>query len=134
VLKTQRLLHRAKRDVQGLIAVPEGALRIHTSRVLHDRALRIIQALLSAFETRGFPFTGEEGGRVTILDEAIGFGIEEGTKTVEHATTFTEQKLIERGLGWQVPKVDHVPSGSLTLVITNVKEVRQRCHHRHVRS
>jgi hypothetical protein len=36
---------------------------------------------------------------VTILDERLGFGIEEGLK-VQHAITFTEQKLIDRGLGY----------------------------------
>ncbi len=34
--------------------------------------------------------------------------------------------LIDRGRGSQVPKFDHVPSGDLTLLITNVKSLRQR--------
>jgi hypothetical protein len=86
-----------------------------------------MQALVTAFEARGFPVTAtSDGMRVTILDEAIGFGIEEATKAIEHRTSFTEQRLIDRGLGYQVPKVDHVPAGTLTLVITNVRHVRQR--------
>jgi hypothetical protein len=40
--------------------------------------------------------------------------------------SFTEQKLIDRGMGWQVPKWDSVPSGVLTLVITDVSSMRQR--------
>jgi hypothetical protein len=35
VLKTERLLKRAKRDAGGLIASPTGALQVHTSRALH---------------------------------------------------------------------------------------------------
>ena len=86
-----------------------------------------MQAVMNAFETRGFPvaMTGE-GARVMILEEPLAFGIEEGTKTVAHRVSYTEQRLIDRGLGYQVPKVDHVPSGQLSLVITNVRHVRQR--------
>jgi type I restriction enzyme S subunit len=50
---------------------------------------------------------------VTNLEEPLAFGIYESTKQVEHAVTFTEQKLIDRGMGWQVPKLDHVPSGGV---------------------
>jgi hypothetical protein len=127
VLKTARLLKRAKREADGLIAAPAGALHIHTSRALHERALRIVQALLTACEARGFAVAATaEGVRVTILEEALGFGIEEGTKKVEHRVSFTDQKLIDRGLGYQVAKWDHVPAGLLTLAITNVSGLRQR--------
>jgi hypothetical protein len=127
VLKTQRLLRRAKRDANGLIGVPTGGLHIHTARDSHERALRITQALLNAFEERRFPIISTpEGFRISVLEEHLGFGIEEQLKTVEHRRTFTEQKLIERGLAWQVPKVDHIPADRLTLVITNVRHVRQR--------
>ena len=56
VLRTERFLKRAKRDADGLIISPTGAYQVHTSRALHERALRIVQALLRAFETRGLPF------------------------------------------------------------------------------
>jgi hypothetical protein len=86
-----------------------------------------MQTLLLAFDKRGFSLSlTPEGARVTILDEQLGFSIEEGLKKVAHAVTFTEQKLIDRGLGYQVPKFDHVPSGDLILVITNVHGLRQR--------
>lgn len=92
VLKTQRSLARSKRDANALVMVPSGALHIHTSRELHDRALRIMQALLTAFELRGFAAAGTaEGVRVTILDEPLGFGIEERTKN--HAIDKAEVQL-----------------------------------------
>ena len=86
-----------------------------------------MQALILAFEKRTFSIISTpEGVRVTILDEKLRFGIEEGLKKVEHAITFTEQKLIDRGMGWQVPKFDQLPSGDLTILITNVHGLRQR--------
>ena len=127
VLKAQRALNSVKRDSTGRIIPRPGIFYIHTCRQEHERALRIMQALLTALEARAFDVNATaEGVRVTILDEAIGFGLEEETKKVEHAISFTEQKLIDRGLGWQVPKHDLVPAGLLSLVITNVKHVRQR--------
>lgn len=127
VLKTQRLLKRSKREADGRITAPAGGLDVHTSRELHDRALRIMQALLIAFEARGFPVTlPADGVRVTILEEPLGLGIVEETKKVEHRVSFTEQKLIDRGLGRELPKSDSVPSGMLTLVITNVSAMRLR--------
>jgi hypothetical protein len=69
VLKTQRLLTRGKAGDDGLIAVPSGALHIHTARALHDRALRIMQALVGAFAARGFAVAGtSDGARVTIAE------------------------------------------------------------------
>src|SRR5205085_2680974 len=122
-----RRLLRCKREPSGLIARPDRALSIHTSRAFHERALRIMQALLTAFSARDFVLTvTNEGARVTILGESIGFAIVEDLKKVEHPISFTEQKLIDRGAGWQVPNTDSVPAGTLSLVITNVGHVRQR--------
>ena len=55
VLKTQRLLNKGKRDTGGLIPAPAGGLHIHTSKALHNRALRILQALITGFEQAGLP-------------------------------------------------------------------------------
>lgn len=49
---------------------------------------------------------------MTILDEPLGLCIVEETKKAEHRVSFTEQKLIDRGQGWQVPKFDTVPAGT----------------------
>jgi hypothetical protein len=63
VLKTERLLKRSKREADGRIAVPSGGLYVHTSRELHERALRIMQGLFTALETRRFPVTTTAEGR-----------------------------------------------------------------------
>ena len=83
---------------------------------------------MNAFETRfpGEDFRGAPRVNWSPSTEPLGFGIEEGTKAVEHRVSYTEQRLVLRGMGYQVPKVDHVPSGQLSLVITNVRHARQR--------
>ena len=59
-----------------------------------------MQALVTALEARAFEVNAtDDGVRVTILDKSIGFAIQEETKKVEHRISFTEQKLIDRGLG-----------------------------------
>jgi hypothetical protein len=76
----------------------------------HPRALRIAQALLTALEARAYDVSGaDDGVRVTVLEEPLAIAIEEGTKRVEHRVSFTEQKLIDSGRGWQVPTHDEVP-------------------------
>jgi hypothetical protein len=129
VLKTARLLRRAKRDVNGMVPPPPGALRTHTSRALHERAFRFWQVLLLAFETRSYPVSiSEQATTVTVLEESLALSLYEGTKNVAHKITFTEQKEIDRGYGFRVPKWDHVPSEHLTLAITNVSRVRRHWH------
>ena len=77
------------------------------------------------FDRRGFVVSLlADGFKVSVLDESLGFGIVEALKRVEHRITFTEQELIDRGLGWEVPKFDSVPTGTLALVVTNVTRVR----------
>lgn len=129
VLKTARLLRRAKRDANEMVPPPPSALRIHTSRALHDRALRLWQVLLMAFEARGYAVSiSEQATTVTVLEEPLALSLHEGTKDVAHKITFTQQKEIDRGYGSRVPKWDHVPSEHLTLAITNVSRVRHHWH------
>jgi hypothetical protein len=129
VLKTGRLLRRAKRDANEMVPPPPGALRIHTSRALHERALRLWHVMLMAFEARGYAVAiGEQATTVTVLEEPIALSLHEGTKNVAHKITFTEQKEIDRGYGSRVPKWDHVPSEHITLAITNVSRVRHHWH------
>lgn len=89
VLNTQRLLKRSKREADGRIAAQAGGLDVHTSRELHDRALRIMQGLLIAFEARGFPVTlPADSVRVTILDEPLGISIVEERRRRKASTAY----------------------------------------------
>ena len=51
---TRRLLYKGKRDSGRLIPAPAGALHVHTSRPLHGRPLRIMQALFACVRRRDF--------------------------------------------------------------------------------
>ena len=84
----------------GLMPAPAGGLP-HPHVTSAPPACPVHHAGAAArVERRGFSLRPTaEGVRVTILDEDLGFGVEEGLKKVEHAITFTEQKLIDRGLG-----------------------------------
>ena len=127
VLRAQRVLARARRDSTGLTLAPARTLQVRAARTEHERALRILQSLLAALQARGFPIKDTaDGVRVVILDELLGFGIEEQLNKVAHRATPKEQGLINRGFGYGIPKFDHVPSGRLTLVVTNVRGTRQR--------
>ncbi len=127
VLTTARLLRRSKRDAAGRIAMVPGALRLYASRPLHERGLRVWQQLLTACASRDcLVEVGEDSTRVTVLGESLAIAISEATKRIAHRVTFTEQKEIDRGRGWRIPKWDDVPSGELTLAITNVSQARQR--------
>ena len=129
VLKIARALRRAKRDANGMVSPPPGALRIHILRALHERAFRLWHVLLTAFAARGYPVSmSDTATTVTVLDETLALVLSEGTKSVAHKVTFTEQREIDRGYGFRVPKWDHVPSEHLTLAITNVSRVRHHWH------
>ena len=92
-------------------------LDIHVSADARPRAMRILQSLLAAFDHRGFALeTGSDGDcTVKVLQQAVGFRIEEGTKDVLHTRTAQEQDSAKRGVS--VPRWDHVPNGRLTLKI-----------------
>jgi hypothetical protein len=68
VVATQKRLLRTKREPSGLIALPARALAVHTSRALHERAFRIMQALLTAFADRGFPVSATAEGTYVRTD------------------------------------------------------------------
>ena len=112
LLAAERPLLKSKRDAAGLIAPPAAVSFIHPSREQHLRALRIVQALLTACEARGFQTSvAREGAWITVLEEPLSVSIVEATKRVAHPITFTEQKLIDRGLGYQVRKHDEGMGG-----------------------
>lgn len=78
VLKAARSLGGAQGDKPGRTVSRPGRLRVHTSRIAHDRALGIAQALLTALEARGNEVDGtEDGVHVTVLDEPLAIAIEE---------------------------------------------------------
>ena len=129
VARSARLLRRSKRNSVGMVVVPPGALRLHASRALHDRGLRLWQALLAAFEVRNYPIEARDTATVvTILGEPLELSIHETMRRDPHRITFAEQKEIDRGHAWGVPKWDEMPSGELEVAILNVTHARRRWH------
>lgn len=88
-----------------------------------DRALNIMDALLKAFELRGWKFHIEADHElkmyIVIQDEKIEFSISEKTNRIDHVITEKEKNDKASGRYYWAPKWDYVPSGELTLKIEN---------------
>jgi hypothetical protein len=67
-----------------LIPPPASGLHVHTSRPLHDRGLRILQALMTAFDQRGFPVTPKSDGANEVMTPSLGVRKETEHKPREH--------------------------------------------------
>lgn len=124
VEKTDRSIRAAKLDPNGL-ANPraKGCLAVSVGPASIDRAMRILDALIRAFETRGFSVTVSDGeSRVThveILGEKLSIRLEELLDRKERELTAAQKR--ERELySWLAdrrPEYDYFPSGRLALQI-----------------
>lgn len=98
-------------------------LDLDVSKATLTRALRIMNAVVKAFEKRGWPVavgpTDDRGTSVTVLQQKILFGIREPRKQVQNEPA----KPRRLGSGeWYTPyelKYRHEPSGRLSLVVRN---------------
>src|SRR5690606_4023382 len=126
VVQNRKILRNAKPNDRGVLKLVSTAhfdLRV-TARAL-DRVLCIMDALLKAFEVRGWRFNYEASSKprdypkmsVVVLDESIAFHIEERVRQVDHVLTEKESKAKVQGRYFWAPRYDHVPSGQLTLSI-----------------
>ncbi len=109
----------------GLREKPEpklsGLLDLDVSKDLESRSLRILDALLKAFEDRGFDIKAVEDGhkrfmRVRVFGESFDLRLREKLRRVDHKPTpkeLAELRLYHGLLG--PPKWDFVPSGLLEL-------------------
>ncbi len=111
------------------------AVRIETSDLVIDRALRIADCLLIAAETLGwnfdkprepdgrsryqrptvFPFDSPVYGVLTVQGEALTFRIDERRRQIDHVLTAEEKANLRRWPGSSTPRWDLVPSGELRL-------------------
>jgi len=120
VLRSESLLDRGKLNQRGLLISKHGALaHILVSREQAPRALKILNALLLAFEQRGqsASWPKEEGAllAVSIDGEAVRFSLSEVTDNLAHVLTPAEAKH-----SWSVPKHDYKLAGRLQLQISNL--------------
>lgn len=86
-----------------------------------DRALAIMNALLFAFEKRGWVFDissdSESTMNVTVLEEPIRFCVEEKIRHVEHVATEKEKRAKAAGKWVWPPRYDPVATGLLSIQI-----------------
>lgn len=97
------------------VAARHRRLDVQVSRESLPRALRILQALLVAFDRRGFEVraTFDATTTVRVLEQDVQFRLEEREKQVLHEPTKAEQEAAKRGL--PVRKWDQAPTGRLAL-------------------
>ena len=112
----------AKRDEKGFLK-PRAAKHfdLMVTEVGLDRALRIMDALLRAFEERGWHFdifTEPKLSMGAVVDgETIRFSLEEAVQGVEHVLTEKEKRARSGGDWVWPPRYDFIPTGKLKLKI-----------------
>ncbi len=120
VARTEKSLRSAKADEHGF-AQPRasGCLEVRLSLDTIGRAMLIFDALLRAFDSRGWPVTDDEAGvrkHVTVLGEKLDFGLEEILDRNERP--FTKEELRAKAARpWEFrnPVYEYRASGRLTL-------------------
>jgi len=95
-----------------------------------DRSLKLMSALLNAFEIRGWAFKYIHDPalkmQVIILDEAIEFSIHETLRQINHVLTPDEIESKRRWKHSWTHKWDYIPSDRLTLKIDNARYLINR--------
>jgi len=111
-------LVKATKDGHGLASTRVSgtgsatALDIRVSPAARNRALRLMDALLKAFESRGYTVTARG---VTIEGEMVPLGIVEKEDKTLHVPTAAET-LRKRQHGWEhSPTWDYAPNGRLSI-------------------
>lgn len=99
----------------------EGAFQVVTSAQLEQRAWRIADSLVRAFEAREWPVSldEKEGCVVSLFGETMAISIKEKTIRTEHQPSREERERKEKyDCDWY-PRYDYEPSGHLTLGADN---------------
>ena len=110
----------AKADERGILH-PRSAqhLDLQITRGTEDRALRIMDALLKAFDKRGWQFevSAEAKHRMVVVvqDEDIPLSLQETVRAVEHVETDKEKRARATGRWFYPPRYDYVQTGRLKL-------------------
>jgi len=128
VREAKELLEDAGRDDIGFIQCPPGCLDIRVSRAQLPRALRIADALVKAFERRGWEVAVQSDGTVVHVDDVpIAVTIEESLETFE----LPPKPELTRSYSFHYKRREtgRRPSGRLTIAIRGT----QRVWHHNVR-
>lgn len=114
---------RLKPDKYGRISLrAKECLDIHVSQASIPRALRIMNALIKAFEKRGMTLSAKSTAhfetRVCVRGEELSIGLYEPSKQMPHVLTSSEKKEIEK-YGHEpfwIEKHDYAPSNLFSLL------------------
>lgn len=122
VSHTMQLLREAKPDATGLLQVTDPTcLPVSVSPEQIDRAMRIMDALLKAFDARGYAVTmakkDDQELNVVVADEPITFTLCEDLRSTPRPMTPTERKDLETYRWRRRQEHDFSPSGTLVLQV-----------------
>ena len=122
IMKTAKALRKTKPDDDGrLSARNRDGLHITVYPESIDRALRIMDTIIKAMNSRDFTIAIDSGSRatiITILDEAIEVCMEERGQRIVYEPTALELKKSERLKYRTYPLYKYVSSGRLVIKAT----------------
>lgn len=124
VERTHKSLVSAAADERGIVRPKaKQCLDVAVSKANVDRSMRILDALIKALETRGFPVSvvdGENGRKtlVHVLDEPLAIGLSEKTDCKKRPPTPEQvERQARYGFSYYPTIYDYTPSGKLKLSI-----------------
>jgi hypothetical protein len=134
VARAQRSLRNAKRDANGLLKPrAKKCLSIHVGRNTLDRALKIMNALILALESRKIKITVMPAPKgctsLSVLGEQLEISIEEVLLKTIRKSADQPKNLGTDIYSWPMrPEYDYCPSGNLILCIkdTTSRSIRKK--------
>jgi hypothetical protein len=122
VAKTEKSIRSTKPDNKGMIKPKaHGCLDVRVGRDSIDRAMRILDTLVTALEARGLRVSNAENKEfaacITFMDEVIEFCLEEKLKIVEKKLTPAQKKEQEKYPWMYSHEYDYIPTGIMSLKI-----------------
>ena len=126
VVRTKKLLAHPRKDDRRLLLPKEGRAlpHIRVSETSLPRALRILDALFRALDDRMIPITwgsaADANLYVTVLGEAVAFGISESVERVPHTLTAEEEARKKKSAYTYFHQWDYKPTGELGIAISGV--------------
>lgn len=133
VAQTAQYLRAAKPSgTNGLVYPPigKGCLDIRVTPGNLGRALRIMDALVKALETRGYSVSidpkNKDATTVSILGQMLDIRLEESVKRTDHVLTPDEKKRQKESYWAYAPRYDFHPTGQLALRIKEWSNGKRR--------
>ncbi len=111
-------------DPSGLLSYYSRGIRVKVSPESKDRAIRIMDTLIKGFESAGYGFKKKKDDYreyfvLEVERENIEISLSERTHRKDHTLTVEERYQKKIGKLWSVKKYDYLPTGELSLNITN---------------